>query len=379
MGPPSAARLCACACILAFAGADPVPIDGVLRASPDGSVYAYIPPPKGGNHAAAIEALPDGTLAAAWFTGGEGSPNCSIAISLLAPGAAAWTAGRIAAEVFNASSQNPVLHYEPSTARLMLWHTVQSPSAGESSSAIWLATSGDGGATFSPTQPFYAVPGAFTRNRLVALPGQGGLVFPCYNSTPGAIPDYPIYLISDPSRTAWRAVAGPGLDLIQPTVVRLPAPAPAPEGAFVLRSWLRDENQSAVFRSDSVDGGSSWSEPVPTLLPNNNAAIQAHTLVSGAVAMVFDDQRGPGTPRSPLVIALSDDAGASWPAQRALQVHDDNSTEVGEYSYPSLLQTSDGAIHVLFTYDRVCIKYVRVSEAWVRAGNASGKPSFSRA
>ena len=94
--------------------------------------------------------------------------------------------------------------------------------------------------------------------------------------------------------------------------------------------------------------------------------------------MVFDDQRGPGTPRSPLVIALSDDAGASWPAQRALQVHDDNSTEVGEYSYPSLLQTSDGAIHVLFTYDRVCIKYVRVSEAWVRAGNAS-KPSFSRA
>ena len=48
--------------------------------------------------------------------------------------------------------------------------------------------------------------------------------------------------------------------------------------------------------------------------------------------------------------------------------HDDNSTSVGEYSYPSLTQTDDGLVHVAFTVDRIAIKYVRFDEAWVRQG-----------
>jgi predicted neuraminidase len=378
-----------------LARAAQIPLDGRVRAAADGSLYAYIVPPRGGNHAATVALLPDGSLAAAWFTGGEGTPNCSIAFALLGANSAAWTPGRVVAEHVDFSLQNPVLYVDAALGNLLvLWHTTQVPADGESSSSIWRATSADGGATFSPTRPFYDVPGAFTRNAPVALAG-GAVMLPAYNSTPGDIPDYPIYLLSDAAHATWRPVHGPGLDLIQPTVVRLPAMAldgssggggrvgggdgggggrgggggGSGSGETFLRAWLRDENQSCAYVSDSHDEGASWSEPAPTPLKNNNAAIQALVLRSGAVAMVFDDETGPGTPRSPLVIALSDDYGASWPVRRALALHDDNATSVGEYSYPALAQDAAGMIHVLFTYDRICIKWVAVSEAWVRAGS----------
>ena len=166
--------------------------------------------------------------------------------------------------------------------------------------------------------------------------------------------------MSDAQRSAWHAVRTPGADLIQPTVVRL-------AGAR-LRAWLRDENQSAVYVMDSADDGESWTEPAATAVPNNNAAIQALVLRSGAVALVYDAQRGPSTPRSPLVIALSDDQGLTWPVSRVLMQHDDNSTAVGEYSYPALTQTDDGRIHIVFTVDRIAIKYMRFDEEWVRSG-----------
>lgn len=36
-----------------------------------------------------------------------------------------------------------------------------------------------------------------------------------------------------------------------------------------------------------------------------------------------------------------------------------------EYSYPSVLQTSDGYIHVTYTYNRETIKYVKFMESWI--------------
>jgi predicted neuraminidase len=336
----------------------PLPLDGLIRPSADGSAYAYLPPPRGGNHAASVAVLPDGALVAAWFTGGEGTPNCSIAVSRLAAGGDRWTPGAVAVTVVNQSAQNPVL-WAGAGGAVRLWHTTQSPAAGESSSWIWEASSADGGVTFGRSAPFYAVAGAFTRNAVLPL-GGGRLLLPCYNSTPGAIPDYPFMLISDAQRSTWHAVRAPGADLIQPTVVRL-------AGAR-LRAWLRDENQSAVFVMDSADDGESWTEPVATALPNNNAALQALVLRSGRLGLVFDAQRGPSTPRSPLVIALSDDEGLTWPVSRVLMQHDDNSSAAGEYSYPALTQTDDGLIHVCFTVDRIAIKYMRFDEEWVLQG-----------
>ena len=73
--------------------------------------------------------------------------------------------------------------------------------------------------------------------------------------------------------------------------------------------------------------------------------------------------------RTPLNIALSYDGGVSWPFIKTLQeTNDGEKAGPGvEFSYPSVLQTDDGYIHVSYTYDRETIKYRRVTEEWIRS------------
>ncbi|CAF1373016.1 unnamed protein product [Adineta steineri] len=78
--------------------------DGIIRRSTDGTSYAYLSPPRLGNHAAFIEEIVSShTLAVAWFSGGEGTPNCSIALSLLQFGSQQFTPGVIVSERVNYS------------------------------------------------------------------------------------------------------------------------------------------------------------------------------------------------------------------------------------------------------------------------------------
>jgi predicted neuraminidase len=37
-----------------------------------------------------------------------------------------------------------------------------------------------------------------------------------------------------------------------------------------------------------------------------------------------------------------------------------------EFSYPSIKQGQDGALHIAYTYFRQAIKYVRVTPEWVK-------------
>jgi predicted neuraminidase len=123
-----------------------IPFDGIIHRSTDGSSYAFLSPPKNSNHAAFIEQMtPSGTLAVAWFTGGEGQPNCSIAVSLLEIGSQQFTAGVIASERVNYSNQNPVLYWDKETQILHLYHSSQLANAHESTSELWHVQSKDRG------------------------------------------------------------------------------------------------------------------------------------------------------------------------------------------------------------------------------------------
>jgi predicted neuraminidase len=51
-------------------------------------------------------------------------------------------------------------------------------------------------------------------------------------------------------------------------------------------------------------------------------------------------------------VALSDDGGATWPRCRVVE------TAGGEYSYPAIIQTADGLVHLTYTYRRTHIKHV---------------------
>ncbi|MBI2876647.1 MAG: exo-alpha-sialidase [Candidatus Tectomicrobia bacterium] len=70
-------------------------------------------------------------------------------------------------------------------------------------------------------------------------------------------------------------------------------------------------------------------------------------------------------PRTPLNIAISED-GVAWETVMALE---DRS---GEYSYPAVIQTADGSVHITYTYRRASIKHVVLAPTprYEKAGGA---------
>ena len=79
-----------------------------------------------------------------------------------------------------------------------------------------------------------------------------------------------------------------------------------------------------------------------------------------------------GAPRAPMTLALSEDDGLTWPWQRNLEVGDGwcmSNDSAGrrnrEYSYPSIRQTADGALHAAYTVFRQHIRHARVTPDWI--------------
>jgi predicted neuraminidase len=113
----------------------------------------------------------------------------------------------------------------------------------------------------------------------------------------------------------------------------------------------------------------------PQVLPNPNVGIESFPLASGAVVMVFNNYNKSTAGkhgRTPLNVGLSHDNGTTWKV-KDLQVKDDEDTAQSgsyEFSYPTVLQTPDGFVHIMYTYDRSTIKYKRVTEDWLVAGGS---------
>jgi predicted neuraminidase len=116
-----------------------------------------------------------------------------------------------------------------------------------------------------------------------------------------------------------------------------------------IKALMRSRSSGYVYITTSTDQGTTWSEATPTDLPNPNAAVEALTLKDGSALLVFNDSK---VNRYPLSIALSSDGGTSW--KRTLTLED----QEGEFSYPAAIQTSDGLVHITYTYNRVKIKHV---------------------
>lgn len=109
-----------------------------------------------------------------------------------------------------------------------------------------------------------------------------------------------------------------------------------------------------VLETSSVDGGVHWSELKPTNLPNPNSGLDGVTLSDGRHLLVYNHtQNGGESPRSREMInvAISSD-GNKWLACETLAL------EAGaEFSYPAVIQTSDGMVHITYTWYRKKIAY----------------------
>ena len=114
--------------------------------------------------------------------------------------------------------------------------------------------------------------------------------------------------------------------------------------------------EGVLTQSWSEDGGISWSPIMPTHVPNPNAGADAITLADGRHLLVYNHTQKNGpfpNGRNMLNIALSED-GRSWKPVITLE------RAPGEYSYPAVIQTSDGFIHIAYTWKRQSIKHVAI-------------------
>jgi predicted neuraminidase len=365
---------------------------------------AYLPTPCVQNHAANLHALPNGDLLCVWFGGTqEGIPDVSIYLSRLAAGTTEWQPATKLSDDPARSEQNPVLFTTP-TGELWLIYTAQL-SGHQNTAIVRRRISTDGGHSWGPIETLFDQPGTFVRQPIVVLP-DGAWACPVFlcRTQPGerwvGNDDISAVMISeDHGRTWTQHVVPDSLGCVHMNVQTLA------DGSLL--ALYRSRWADRIYASRSQDGR-SWSAPQPTALPNNNSSIQFVALRNGHLALVYNESdashstgrrtslyddigdaedhgelreqqasaRGTafwGAPRAPLSLAISEDGGHTWRRRRNIEIGDgycmtNNSADQRnrEYSYPSIVQGTDGALHIAFTYFRQRIKYVTVDESWVR-------------
>lgn len=142
---------------------------------------------------------------------------------------------------------------------------------------------------------------------------------------------------------------------------------PVPGGRVTQPSLVEfsDGSMSAFFRSskrirrsDSSDGGVTWSELAMTELPHPGAGIEAIMLRNGHLLMIYNDREDA---RDRLAVSISTDGGQTWKWTRHLE-----DTSGGRFDYPSIIQAKDNTLHATYSYNLNTIKHVRFSEAWIQ-------------
>jgi predicted neuraminidase len=190
--------------------------------------------------------------------------------------------------------------------------------------------------------------GWMTRIKPLLLPNKR-IVLPLYSD--GF--NMSIMAISDDDGSTWR----PSLPLvgrgpIQPAIIQ--------KKNGNLYALMRDsgDDPARVHSSESKDNGETWQVSTKTAIPNT-ASVELLVLQDGRWAFVGNDiDNG----RYRIGLFLSDNEGKTWNWKTYLEKVEPNN---GSFSYPSLIQTADGLLHITYSYhlekDKKSIKYVVVN------------------
>ncbi|WP_460473890.1 sialidase family protein [Emticicia fontis] len=347
-------------------------------------------------HGSSIVSLPNGDFLAVWFQGsGERTADdVRIMGARLKKGDKSWSEPFLMADTPNLPDCNPVLFLNQENKLFLVWIAVQankweqsilrfktSTDYNQSGAPVWnwqdnillkpnddfakevaarlksLPDTHHGWAGYAPEYDGMISEasqdatkrsiGWMTRIKPLLMPN-ARIILPLYSD--GF--NMSLMAISDDNGTTWR----PSLPLvgrgpIQPAVVQ------KKNGNLV--AYMRDSGDSPtrVHYSESTDKGESWSATVKMDIPNT-ASVELLVLNDGRWVFLGNDIYDG---RYRLSLFLSDDEGKTWKWKIRMEDHEPNK---GGFSYPSLIQTKDGLLHMTYSYhlekNQKSIKYAVV-------------------
>lgn len=328
-------------------------------------------------HASTIEELPNGDLIAAFFGGTkERNPDVCIWTSTKKKGSDRWTAPRKVADgiqndTLRYACWNPVLYQVPTKGgELWLFYKV-GPNV--PSWKGYLIRSKNGGKTWS--KPERLPDGIFgaIKNKPVWVDGR--ILCPSsdelgrwsvhfeYTDDMGKTWQRTSPLDAElnvPTRfrpaVTTKAEMGTKpydeskaqpIEAIQPTILKLA------DGRLQMMCRTRNGKTGVAYSSDR---GTTWSKLTLMDLEHTQSGIDAVTLRDGRHVLVYNDfetiDGTPKGPRTPLSVAVSKD-GTHW--QKVITLE---SSPIGQYSYPAVIEAADGTLHTTYTWRRRRIKHV---------------------
>ncbi len=306
-------------------------------------------PSAAAHHCSTICEAGDGDLVCVWYGGSyESADDQVLFMARKKPADKNWSTPRVLVRNALEPPGNAVVFRGTGHQLWIVWARMESSrpmrrGSGWDRCRLMFRTSTDDGATWNEDQPMLAdTVWCVPRNPPIAL-ADGTMVLPVEGSLDGVEGSH--FMRLAPGAIEWQR-AGFTSGGSQPAL------AQRSDGSLL--ALLRHTRNIAEI--ESRDGGETWSQARPTTLKNPDSGISMRALANGHWVLVYNDSE---VGRTPLSIVRSLDEGKTW--EKSLQLE----SNPGEYSYPCIIQASDGRIHITYTFRRYAIKHVELNEDWL--------------
>ncbi len=294
-------------------------------------------------HPSAITQLNNGDLFVAYYCGsGEYSTDTAVFGSRRVKGQSRWSKPVPIADTPYRSEGNPVVWQAPD-GKVWLFYVIRY-GATWSTSLIKAKISTDGAKTWSDPMLVTLEQGMMVRSGPISLRG-GDILLPAYhetgNDTESVGPDSSsLFFRFDAKLHTWtptRKIRS-RIGNIQPAVAALTDDHLV---AYCRRGGdYSGRPDGRIVRTESRDGGRTWTDGTETEFKNPNAAVEFLSLKNGNLLLIFNDSL---SERTPLTAALSTDGDKTYPHR--LNLVSGN----GDFAYPYAIEADDGKIHLVFT------------------------------
>jgi predicted neuraminidase len=348
--------------------------------------------------------LSDGRIRAFWFAGSrEGAENVEIRTAVYDPGKDTWSPEHSIADRADTQRSlmryvkklgNPVAQRAPDGTLWLYYVTVSL--GGWAGSSVTAMTSKDDGASWSPARRLITSPFINISTLVKGTPflyGDGTMGLPVYHEFIGKFGE--LLRIDHSGEIIDKQRLSSGKTSLQPVIL-----INSPQRALVL---MRRSGYSPkrVIATSTDDAGQHWSVPTKTALANPDAAITGAVLPDGRMLVALNNIEDG---RDALSLVMSSDGGASWKTVIQLEDRRGQPTDAAhflqavgesakasdaniadptvyaksaqrnkceaqncayEFSYPYLIQSRNGDLHLVYTWNRSFIKHVRFNRAWL--------------